>query len=103
MENFFNNDEILKDLYEVRCEKFAQQYIEKYGDSDDLEEANKEERKLENILREKIKNKKDIEIIMSQFEKIQYANMRVHSFWFDKFYKVGFADGISFKNEIEKI
>ncbi len=102
MEEFFN-DEVLKDLYEVRCEKFAKQYTEKNGNSDNLKEASEEVRKLENILREKIKDKKDIEMIMDQFEKIQYANMRVHSFWFDKFYKVGFVDGISFKKEIEKI
>lgn len=98
MENLLNNS-VLHELYESRNEEISHHFIR------NSEEYKEKEQAMENKLREllnyvpgELYHKLEVEIEEFLFEHI----LELSEFWCEKYYKVGFADGLNVKKDIEQ-
>ena len=98
MEKLLNNS-VLQEMYESRNEELSHYFIR------NSEEYHKKEQAMENKLKELLNyvpgdmyRQLEEEIEEFLFEHV----LNLSEFWCSKYYKIGFADGLNVKKEIEK-
>ncbi len=98
MEKLFNN-EVLQELYDNRNEEISHYCIR--NDKEYDRHRKKLEKELFKILRYVPEEKKFK--MENEIEDFIYEHISLMSeYWCSKYYKVGFADGLSVKKEIQK-
>lgn len=89
MENLFKN-QILNDLYETRSEGFECEYIKQYGEPEEITKSQDSEEKLTKIIKQKVKDEKVLDKILSKLNDFEGDVMGEMSFWNEQYYKLGF-------------
>lgn len=98
MEELFDNS-VLEEMYNERNEEFSHYIIRNNGEYQKQEQAMKNKLKeLLNYVPGELYCKLEEEIEEFLFEHI----LSLSEFWCSKYYKVGFADGMNVKKEIQK-
>lgn len=100
MKEFENK--ILDDLYELRGEEVEQQYISKYGDPEEKKKLNKVEEEFVDLIKEVVKDSKDIQSLLDKLDEFEICTMAEMWFWYKEYYKVGFIDGITLREQIRE-
>lgn len=92
------SENILDELYEKRYETIIRQ-VNRTAENQIIENTQNEIKKMikENIKDIEIKN-----LILEKFELLEEYGLEENIFYEKKFYKSGFADGISFKAEMKQ-
>lgn len=99
MENLFKN-QILNDLYETRGDGFECEYIKQYGETEEITKSRELEEKLTGIIKEKVKDEKVLDEILSKLNDFQGAVIGEMCFWNEQYYKLGFLDSVYLKKEL---
>ena len=101
MEKMFDN-KILDELYEIRGDRFVRVYINKYGKPEKSKKAEKAEVELVNFMKKYIKDENDMKELFEKINKFESYTLDEMCFFHKSYYKLGFIDGISLKNQIEE-
>lgn len=99
MEDLFKN-QILKELYEIRGDGFESEYMKQYGKPKEIVKSKETEEKVTNIIKEKVKDEKEIDRILKTLNDFQGAVIGEMSFWNEQYYKLGFLDSVYLKKEL---
>ena len=71
------------------------------GSIKEIQNSQKTEESLENILKSTIKNPNELEKVLDSFEDFKMAEIEELGFWNEQFYKLGFMDAIKLKGELQ--
>ena len=102
MEEMFEN-KLLDDLYNIRGEKFEINYMKYYGKKKEIKKSEIAEKNFNQTINKLIKDETIIETIRKKFGDFTDSVLEEMFFWNREFYKLGFLDGINFKNEIRRL
>ena len=100
MENLFES-EILDNLYEIIEGEVENQYIKRYGNPKENKKTEKAEKQLVKFMEKFIKDETNMKILYEKLNKFELCAMGEMCFWYKPYYKKGFIDGISLKNQIK--
>ncbi len=99
MEEVFEN-EILDDLYETRGEKFESIFNGEYDKIEEIRNAKLSEKELTRTIKELIQDEEKQRQILEKLNNFEGRSAEERNFWNKQYYKLGFADGMQFKEEI---
>lgn len=101
MEEVFKN-EILDDLYETRCEKFESAFNGEYDKIEEIRNAKLSEKELTRTIKELMQDEEKQRQILENLNNFEGRSSEESNFWNKQYYKLGFADGMQFKEEIKQ-
>ncbi len=101
MEEFLK-DKVLDDLFLIRSDGFESVFVKTYGKSEEIIELEKANEELTSIIEKLVQDEKIKNQILEKLKELMEAIQEDGWFWKKQFYKLGFIDGKSFKNEEEK-
>ena len=99
MEEVFKN-EILDDLYETRGEKFESVFNGEYDKIEEIRNAKLSEKELTRTIKELIRDEEKQRQILESLNNFEGRSSEESNFWNKQYYKLGFADGMQFKQEM---
>ncbi len=100
MEDLFES-KILDNLYEIIEGEVENQYIKRYGNPKENKKTEKSEKQLVKFMEKFIKDETNMKILYEKLNKFELCAMGEMCFWYKPYYKKGFIDGISLKNQIK--
>ena len=92
---------ILDNLYEIIEGEVENQYIKRYGNPKENKKTEKSEKQLVKFMEKFIKDETNMKILYEKLNKFELCAMGEMCFWYKPYYKKGFIDGISLKNQIK--
>lgn len=93
---------ILDDLYEIRDKELKRNYISQKGKPEISKKAEKTEEELVEFMKKFIKNENDREKLFDKINKFESDALDEMCIWYEKYYKLGFIDGMSFERQIKE-
>lgn len=100
MEEIFESS-VLDDLFSIRSDGFESLFLKKYGKQEELEQSDPLQNKLENLIKQVIKDESKKEEILKLLDEFAMSLIGEMCFWNEQFYKLGFSDAHGLKIEVK--
>lgn len=102
MEEMFD-DKVLDDLCDTRTDGFEKRYLKKYGTPEELKEKEKIEQEMIELIKKLVVDSESQKQIIEKFQNFKEIMVSEICFWHKPYYKLGYVDGISSKEDINDI
>lgn len=100
MEEIFESS-VLDDLFTIRSDGFECLFLKKYGKQEELEQSDPLHDKLENLIKQIVKDESKKKEILKLLDDFSMALIGEMCFWNEQFYKLGFTDAHGLKIDIK--